>query len=260
MCGIAGFIGRMGRDDAQAIAESMALSLNHRGPDHHGTFVEPISPEIFLGFSQTLLAIIGKPGEGIQPFKVPEGVLIFNGAIYNYISLREELIKSGRHFHTHTDTEVLAHGLAMEGPEFLSRLRGMFAFAFWHHKKRILWLGRDPFGVKPLYIVRNAEHVLFASEYKALLPYLPGVQTDETAIYDYLRLRYVPENATLFREIRKVAPGSVAEIKVDSLRSTERKYYVMDVPGHAPDSAGLIKSSHRRLNGERLPMWRSRPF
>lgn len=213
MCGIAGFFGSLSPDKATSVLHSMAQSLKHRGPDHQGIHLEKLNSSTVVGFAHALLSIIGKPGEGIQPFKVPGGILVFNGAIYNFSSLREDLKKKGCIFRTQTDTEVLAQGLSTEGLSFLGKTRGMYAFGFWHAVQKKLWIGRDPFGVKPLYYAQTPTGLVFASEYKAFLPHLQRAEIDRDSVYDYLRLRYVPGQATFFEQIRKVPPGCVLEME-----------------------------------------------
>jgi asparagine synthase (glutamine-hydrolysing) len=240
MCGIAGFIGCVSEEEAPGILNGFGKALHHRGPDHQGSYFERLSPSRALGFSQALLSIIGLPGEGVQPFRVEGGVLAFNGAIYNFSALREELKKRGREFRTQTDTEVLAVGLATEGISFLEKTRGMFAFAFWNEKTKKLWLGRDPYGVKPLYVARTPTSLLFASEYKAILPHVRHAELDEAAVFDYLRLRYVPGRATLFRDVRKVPPGTVMEIAALSMDTHEVTYFHEVAGDHAPNGDELF--------------------
>src|SRR6185436_1174722 len=115
MCGIAGFIAAVGHEHARSIAVEMAQTLRHRGPDRQDAKVLALSEGRVLGLAHTLLSIIGKPGEGTQPFHVDGGILLFNGAIYNFRELRSELERAGTAFRTSTDTEVLAQGLAQKG-------------------------------------------------------------------------------------------------------------------------------------------------
>ena len=135
---------------AASIALTMARTLRHRGPDRQDAEVLQLSHDRVLGLGHALLSIIGRNSEGRQPFHIQGGVLLFNGAIYNFRELGQELQRAGIPLRTSTDTEVLALGLAREGVGFLKKARGMYAFAFWDETRRTLMLGRDPFGVKPL--------------------------------------------------------------------------------------------------------------
>jgi asparagine synthase (glutamine-hydrolysing) len=241
MCGIAGFIAAVGHEHARSIAVNMAQTLRHRGPDRQDAEVLTLSNGRVLGLAHALLSIIGKPGEGTQPFHVDGGILLFNGAIYNFRELRSDLQRAGTIFRTSTDTEVLAQGLAQKGINFLQKTRGMYAFAFWDVKQRTLLLGRDPFGVKPLYYARTPRGLIFGSEYKAILPYLSRTNIDTGAVTDYLRFRYVPGEATLVKEIRKVKPGSVLVWKEsdDSLTGTD--YYLLPTAETAPSSTEVFE-------------------
>ena len=135
--------------------------------------------------------------------------VIFNGEIYNFQSLREELIALGHIFKTASDTETIVHAYVQWGEECVRHFRGMFAFAIWDARHDRLFIARDPFGKKPLFLCEHAGGLLFASEIKALLA-VPGVaaEADGAAIWDYFAYRYVPGPATLFQGIRKLAPGS----------------------------------------------------
>jgi len=249
MCGLAGFLVPIGRETALSISESMTARLSHRGPDSSGNHLEALGQDFHLSLVHTLLRIIGKPGEGAQPFRVPEGILVFNGAIYNFQELKNHLSQQGRDFKTSTDTEVLAHGLALEGIPFLQRVRGMFAFAFWNNRRQILQLGRDPFGVKPLYLARLERGICFASEYKAILPHLDNATMDTPAINDYLKWRYTPGSHTLVSEIVKVAPGTVLEFDFRTNRLESLPYFRLNKPDQAPSPSevfDLIKQAVAR--------------
>ncbi len=172
MCGLAGFVAPVSENDAIAISQAMLDRLAHRGPDGSGRHLQDLGQNTRLGLIHTLLHIIGKPNEGMQPYHIENGILVFNGEIYNYQDLKLALSASGHEFKTSTDTEILAHGLASKGIAFLREVRGMFAFAFWDKRRRVLQIGRDPFGAKPLYWARLRRGICFASEYKAILPHL----------------------------------------------------------------------------------------
>lgn len=164
MCGIAGFVGEGGRD----CLERMTQALAHRGPDAEGHHIDPITG---LHFGHRRLSIVDL-ADGAQPMHTADGRywIVFNGEIYNHAALRAELQAKGRVFQTdHSDTEVLLHGFAEWGPDFVSRLNGMWAFAIWDKETRRLFLSRDRFGKKPLYWFQKNGTFAFASELTSLL-------------------------------------------------------------------------------------------
>src|SRR6266478_6632660 len=166
MCGIAGILFA---DPARAVApgvlKAMSDALAHRGPDAEGFWSAP-----GIGLAHRRLSIIDLTS-GDQPISNEDGTLqvIFNGEIYNYQDLRAALLARGHRFATQSDTEVLTHLYEDHNEDLLAQLRGMFAFALWDGRRRRLLLARDRVGIKPLYIYRDAEKLLFASELKALL-------------------------------------------------------------------------------------------
>jgi len=182
----------------------MADSLLHRGPDGSGYYEDE---RVSLGSRR--LSIIDLP-TGDQPIPNEDGSIqvVFNGEIYNYIELREELEKEGHSFKTGSDTETIVHGYEQWGTRFVERLRGMFAFALWDSKKRILYLARDRFGKKPLYYGWVGARFVFASEIKALLQCEEFDRTvDQESLRLYLKLSYVPSPRTLFAGVNKIGPG-----------------------------------------------------
>ena len=204
MCGIAGIFDSTGRPVDRALLEKMISRIRHRGPDGAGIF---LSKGIGLGHRR--LSIIDLEG-GSQPLMNEDGRLqvIFNGEIYNYIELREELEREGHVFKTHSDTEVIVHGYEEWGLECVSRFNGIFAFALWDSNLSRLFLARDHLGVKPLYYISLGRRFLFASEIKALLadPECPR-EVDIKALGELFTLRYVPSPDTLFNRIKKLQPG-----------------------------------------------------
>ena len=204
MCGIAGFTGPNDR----AALERMTQSLRHRGPDSAG-FWE--GPGVSLGVRR--LAIIDV-ATGEQPvFNEDKTVaVVFNGEIYNYIELRQQLERAGHRFSTdHSDTEVIVHLYEDRGLDFLHELNGMFAIALWDARRRRLVLARDRLGIKPLYLARVPGGVAFGSEPKALLQH-PAVSRapDFAAIHHYLSLKNVPAPLSAFRDIEQLRAGELA--------------------------------------------------
>src|SRR6187549_1005448 len=226
MCGIAG--GVVGEKSAMssAVLGRMLDSMEHRGPDGEGAreFTGFDGSRIYLGHRR--LAIIDPVGSP-QPMCDDEArlALTFNGEIYNFRELREELAARGYRFERDSDTEVLLRAYEHWGQECVEHLRGMFAFAIWDGRRQRLFLARDRFGEKPLFIREEADGFCFASEIKALLQLpQPKPEVNLSAVWDYLAYRYVPGPRTLFRGIRKLAPGTCATWERGKL--TERRYWV----------------------------------
>ncbi|WP_199509546.1 asparagine synthase (glutamine-hydrolyzing) [Nucisporomicrobium flavum] len=216
MCGLSVFVssrpnaGVPDPESAAAFADALE-TMHHRGPDD--TRVE-FGDGLAFGFKR--LAIIDR-AESAQPAHYPvdgpqagRWTVVFNGEIYNYRELRADLVREhGATFATHGDTEVLAAAFHYWGAAALPRLRGMFAFAAYDHWTGTLHAARDPFGVKPLYLLETADGVFLASERKALLPFSgdSGAALDTDALAHYMTLQYVPDPLTLHRHVRRLPPG-----------------------------------------------------
>lgn len=205
MCGITGLY--QWADDPDVVrtrVRDMCQAIVHRGPDDEGIFVGPS-----IGLGMRRLSIIDVDG-GHQPIQNEDGSVsvVFNGEIYNFQSLREELERRGHRFKTKTDTEVIVHAYEEDGPDCVKHFNGIFTFAIWDHRRRRLVLARDRMGVKPLYYVQIGAKLAFASEVKALLtlPEVPRV-LDPLAAAQYFRLGFVPAPNTLFEGIRKIPAG-----------------------------------------------------
>jgi asparagine synthase (glutamine-hydrolysing) len=219
MCGIAGFVDlkrRFGPDELRTIASRMADSLSHRGPDDQGVWTDA---EAGVALGHTRLAIIDLSPAGAQPMISSCGrfVLSYNGEVYNAPELRAELQAAGRPFRGHSDTEVMVEGFAVWGVRpTIERLIGMFAFAVWDRSSHTLTLARDRLGIKPLYWGRANGRLVFASELKALkaLPDWQG-EIDCDALSAFLRYGYVPTPMSIYRGIRKLAPGTLLECGED---------------------------------------------
>jgi asparagine synthase (glutamine-hydrolysing) len=207
MCGICGIVSLNGAKIERSVLESMNETLVHRGPDSGGSFVDGA-----VGLAARRLAIIDLAG-GDQPIANEDGsiTVVQNGEIYNYRELRSELERRGGHeFSTRSDTEVLVHLYEEYGPRFVGMLRGMFAIALWDERERRLLLARDRFGIKPLYYRLRPDSLSFGSELKALLRQ-PGFsrEVDLDALDAYLAFSFVPAPLSIFREARKLEPGSM---------------------------------------------------
>ena len=197
MCGVCGFIST-GEPVERALLQTMNDSLRHRGPDGEGFFVHEN-----VGLAMRRLAIIDVAG-GWQPIFNEDGsvVIVFNGEIYNYQALRDELQKHGHVFKTNGDTETIVHGYEQWGDAVLKKLNGMFAFALWDAARARLLIARDRMGKKPLYWHASARGLLFASEAKAILA-APWVErrVNLQALHHYLTLQYTPDPLTIFENI-----------------------------------------------------------
>jgi asparagine synthase (glutamine-hydrolysing) len=203
----------------------MLDSLAHRGPDGRGTarYSSQAGDRVLLGHRR--LAIIDPVG-GKQPMCDDAAglALTFNGEIYNFRELRAELAACGCKFALDSDTEVLLRAYQHWGEKVVERLRGMFAFAIWDASRQQLFIARDRFGEKPLFLHEDADGLYFASEIKALLHLpQPRPQVNLSAVWDFLAYRYVPGPQTLLEGIRKLAPGTCATWKDGRL--TERRYW-----------------------------------
>jgi len=203
MCGIAGVFSKYDPVDEDLI-RTMTNTMIHRGPDDEGYYIHP---RVGLGMRRlSIIDIIG----GQQPIHNEEQKiwLVFNGEIYNYVELREQLMKRGHNFYTSADTEVIVHLYEDKGVECLSQLNGMFAFALWDEEKQQLLLAVDRLGIKPLYYYDDGRAVLFASELKSMLQATwVSRDLDLNAVSLYLSLEYVPAPKTIFKNILKLQPG-----------------------------------------------------
>lgn len=206
MCGFAGYITKEGlaknyKDDLL----EMMNAIVHRGPDDAGSHIDDMAG---LGFRR--LSIIGIEN-GKQPMYNEDGsiVVVFNGEIYNYKEIKEELINKGHLFKTQADTEVLVHGYEEYGPDVVQKLRGMYAFAIWNRKKKELFIARDIFGIKPLFFTETKEgDFVFGSEIKSLLKF-PNVKKEfnPEALESYLSFQYSVLPETFFKGIYRLSPA-----------------------------------------------------
>ncbi len=217
MCGICGTKGIAPEVLTEAHV-AMLASLDLRGPDERGQYCDT-KENLFLG--ATRLSIIDLTPTGAQPLFNEDKtlVLVCNGEIYNAPVLREELRQRGHRFYSKTDTEVIIHLYEEMGERCLGRLKGMFAFALWDKKQKILFIARDRLGIKPLYYYADDGKFAFASEIKALLK-VPFVkkEIDPKALDLYFSLEYVPSPFSIYKNIRKLKPGSYLMLKDSKLR------------------------------------------
>jgi asparagine synthase (glutamine-hydrolysing) len=228
VCGICGTAFVNSTSEAEARVRAMSAALQHRGPDEEGFLVnEPRAPGLALGMRR--LSIIDLPG-GHQPAwnEAKDVAVIFNGEIYNYRELRARLTSLGHRFATQSDTEILVHGWEEWGEECLTELRGMFAFALLDLRKRyatspLLFLARDPLGIKPLYYTQTPDGFAFASEVRALLQGgVAGKQLSPDALTSYLLFGSVSEPVTLLEGVFSLPPGHRMLLYVPERRRTPR--------------------------------------
>jgi asparagine synthase (glutamine-hydrolysing) len=207
LCGIVGFT-RKNWNPAAGRIQSAVATIVHRGPDQQGVFESNL-----VSLGATRLKIIDL-GSGDQPISSEDGdsVIVFNGEIYNHQNLRSELEARGHRFHTRTDTETVLHAFLEWDTDCFSRLRGMFAIALWTESQKRLVLARDRMGIKPLYIARRGEDLLFGSELKTIFIH-PEVdrRISLSALDCYLSLNYVPCPFTMVEGIEKLPPGQFLE-------------------------------------------------
>ncbi|HZE73319.1 MAG TPA: asparagine synthase (glutamine-hydrolyzing) [Pyrinomonadaceae bacterium] len=213
MCGIVGLIGDFRRQECLDIVKRMSDAIVHRGPDDHGAWCED-----GFGFAVRRLSIIDFQG-GHQPMWDKESDLgvIFNGEIYNYRDVREDLLACGQAFHTHSDTEVVLQSLARKGLDAVHGWNGMFAVAAWDGQAKRLFLLRDRIGIKPLYYFWDGVTFLFASEIKAILA--SGIvkpRVNQQTVWDYLTFRHVSSPETIWEGIKKLPPGHTLEVTAGS--------------------------------------------
>lgn len=222
MCGFAGYIHNYGTFDKEEVIHKMADRIKHRGPDDAHYYIDD---GIALGFRR--LSIIDLEG-GRQPILNEDGslVLLFNGEIYNYQELREELIKAGHVFTTKTDSETILHGYEEYGKKILDRLRGMFAFIIWNKNTKELFGARDIFGIKPFYYYKKGKEFMFGSEIKSFLSH-PDFEKelDEDMIPLYLSYEYSPDERTIFKNVFKL-PGAHCFTYKNGELKVERYYKI----------------------------------
>lgn len=215
MCGITGIfafneIGRFNLPNLSLATEELA----HRGPDHQNIYVDD-----FVGLGHRRLSILDLSSAGNQPMSAHDGryQIIFNGEIFNFKELRQELTSAGISFKTDCDTEVLLQMLILYGEKALERLNGFFAFAFYDVQKQEMLLARDRYGIKPLYYFEDEDRFIFGSELKAILKFGLEKKVDANALYTYLQLNYLPAPLSMVQGVKKLMPGTLALVKKKSV-------------------------------------------
>jgi asparagine synthase (glutamine-hydrolysing) len=268
MCGIAGYLGRFDGEEL----ESMSRRVAHRGPDGAGVW---ICEDRQVGLAHRRLSIIDLSTAAGQPMTDGNVVLIYNGELYNYLDLREQMMHAGIQFRTRSDTEVILKMYLWKGVEMLEHLHGIFAFAIWDKRSKTLFAARDGVGVKPFYYTQTSRGLLFSSEIKSFLD-IRDVEwsIDPAALRAYMTYHWSPGEATMVRSVRKLLPGhafiaragriervwafydfpyasspgemdakEAIELVHDSVKAAVRRQMVADVPVGAFLSGGLDSSS-----------------
>ena len=233
MCGICGKLDFTGSPVDENLLRRMTDVLAHRGPDDSDIYARH-QGNVGCGLGHRRLSIIDLTEAGRQPMTNEDRTvwMVFNGEIYNFADLREELVRKGHRFNSRTDSEVIIHLFEEEGPAGIARLVGMFALAIWSEKTLTLVLARDHVGIKPLVYYWDGKMFLFASEIKSLLAD-PAVrkEIDLEALDLYLSLNYIPAPHTIFKNVRKLRPGHILTIREGQLK--EEKFW--DIASRAPE-------------------------
>jgi len=220
MCGINGIAAlSMQTKINERDVRSMLPALHHRGPDGSGVYLDPGQR---IGLGHTRLSIIDLTG-GAQPMHNEDQTVwvTFNGEIFNYLELRQTLLKQGHSFHTHSDTEVIVHAYEQYGDAFVQHLNGQFAIALWDGNRQRLLLVRDRAGILPLFYTRQGDRLLFASEIKALLPQLAEAPRISPTALDQIFTFWAPRSPnTLFEDIFEVQPGHMLVLENGCLRES----------------------------------------
>lgn len=231
MCGFVGFTNKI--NDASIVLGKMMDRIKHRGPDSDGKYVDE---QIAMGFRR--LSIIDLSDQGSQPiFNEDKSlVLTFNGEIYNYKDLREELVASGHKFYTQTDSEVLIHGYEQWGEDMLDKLRGMFAFVIFNKNTSEVFGARDFFGIKPLYYAKMGETLMWGSEIKSFLDHPHFKKELNTDVLEtYLTFQYSPTTETFFKNVYKLPAAHCFTYKNGEM--SVRRYW--EVKFHADNGPSL---------------------
>ena len=226
MCGICG-IYNLDRENrvGEAALVRMADSIQHRGPDDRGYYIDDN-----LGIANLRLSIIDLSPAGHQPMSDESGRywIVYNGEIYNYVELRQQLAGKGCQFFSNSDTEVILRLFMLEGPEAVKKLNGMFAFVIWDKQERKLFGARDRLGIKPFYYFKDQDQFVFGSEIKAIFASgQVGRAVDDEGMADYLTFQFCLNDKTLFRNIRKLEPGCWLELDAAGNLNIQ-KYWNLD--------------------------------
>lgn len=242
MCGIIGYAGAYKLDIKTALA-----SIEHRGPDHCGHKTFKPQNGGYICFGHRRLAILDLESRSNQPFEKIRGkALVYNGEIYNYKTLRNDLEKQGVEFSTNSDTEVLYELLIKHGKEAIKKLSGMFAFAYYDENENTILIARDYLGIKPIYYFKDKDGVYFASEIKAIRElYGENFELAENCLSEFMKFGFLHEPNTGFKNVNKVPPGGILEINLSNITETNLLAYT---PVIRENLSSLGEEIRRELN------------
>ncbi|MEQ9166347.1 MAG: asparagine synthase (glutamine-hydrolyzing) [Fulvivirga sp.] len=226
MCGIVGVFNLDKEPFTLNELKQMASVIEHRGPDGEGYYVNNN-----IALAHKRLSILDTSAKGAQPMtsKNGEWIISFNGCIYNFLELKQELRAKGHEFYSTSDTEVITEGLSAYGPIFFERLNGMFAIAAWNTKEKALYLSRDRFGIKPLYYYFNGKSICFSSEIKAIIKHPDyKIDVDLDALNEYFTFQNVFSYNTLFKGVTMLPPASTVRIDTSTVKIVHNSWWDYD--------------------------------
>jgi len=246
MCGINCFISKKQKKINRKLIENMNKQLKHRGPDDSGYFIYNN-----IGLGHTRLSILDLSSHGHQPMEFDNLIIVFNGEIFNYIELRDELKKIGYNFVSNSDTEVILKLFHYYGEDFIKKLNGMFALAIYDKQSNEVYLYRDRYGIKPMYIYEDNKKIIFSSEIKPILSNNNiSIKINTNKVQEYFQLLYTRSEETLFDSIKKVKPGTCLKICLYNFKIQEKIYYHLpnDKNNLLKDESEVIKNLDNLLN------------
>lgn len=241
MCGIVGIFNLDGKPFLLSNLVKMTKQIEHRGPDDEGFYLQD-----YIAFGHKRLSILDTSKKGAQPMisKNGEWVVVFNGCIYNYLELKQELKAQGYYFVSNSDTEVIVESLSYYGPKIFERFNGMFAIGAWNTKEKALYLSRDRFGVKPLYYWFNGKTLVFASEIKAIIKHPDySINIDLGALNEYFTFQNLFTYRTLFKDIVMLPQANTVRIEGNS--TFVKHYSWWDYNFSSPDEAMSFQEAQK---------------
>lgn len=243
MCGFVGFVDKLNNKEKKTVINNCLNKIIHRGPDSSGIYTDS---DIALGFRR--LSILDLSVNGDQPMYNEDKsmVILFNGEVYNFLELKEKLVKKGHIFKSNTDTEVVLHGYEEYGENIVQKLRGMFAFVIWNIKEKELFGCRDYYGIKPFYYGKMDNLFIFGSEIKSFLVH-PNFKKElnNDALRPYLTFQYSTQPETFFKNVYRLDPGCYFKYKDDKLDI--KKYYDFKFEEGSKDLDYYVKKIDQEL-------------
>lgn len=237
MCGIVGYYSKQSGHNLQQDLQKAVTALNKRGPDLQQA--QTLSPHV--GFAHARLSIIDTSAAGNQPMHDSTGryTIIFNGEIFNYKELKDELLPDDNSFNSSSDTEVLLHLYIKLGAECLNKLNGFFAFAIYDSTEQTMFIARDRYGIKPLHIYTDDRFILFGSELKAFFQFPIKKEIDFNTLALYLQLNYIPGNNSILTGVSKLPPAHYMVISALGNITTHQYYKIPYTPGTIVSTTGI---------------------